>query len=231
MNLDQTTTIGLTALEHNVGEVSITQAMTDDESLSTSKKGVSNKLTTKASESTDMIPIDSPYVFAGVTSIRKKLVHKDSPEALEYLEKKSVKQPPAIAIHPPLRRPLKRPSRFEPNPLGIIKGLPTSANKGPKLRVVDKSKLDWQDQAMNTPSTVKRSPFATPSLPTNSTKAPKLNVVEKSKLDWAGYVDQEGIQDELQTAGKAKNAYLAKTEFLGRVEAIRESELKNARLK
>ena len=32
-------------------------------------------------------------------------------------------------------------------------------------------------------------------------KAKKLNVVEKSRMDWAGFVDKEGIKDELELAG------------------------------
>ena len=33
-------------------------------------------------------------------------------------------------------------------------------------------------------------------------KEKKINVVEKSAMDWAGFVDKEGIQDELDAAGK-----------------------------
>lgn len=53
---------------------------------------------------------------------------------------------------------------------------------------------------------------------------PKLNTIEKSKLDWAGYVDREGIKEELDGAEKAKEGYLGKMEFLGRMEGRREGE-------
>ena len=62
-------------------------------------------------------------------------------------------------------------------------------------------------------------------------KGPKLNVVDKSKLDWYSYVEQEGLSEELKTAGKAKTGYLDRTDFLGKVEAQREEELRRARMK
>lgn len=49
-------------------------------------------------------------------------------------------------------------------------------------------------------------------------KEKKLNTVEKSAVDWAGFVDKEGIKDELDAAGKSKGAYKARQEFLARVE-------------
>ena len=52
----------------------------------------------------------------------------------------------------------------------------------------------------------------------------KLNTLEKSKLDWAAHVDKEGISDELNEAGKAKNAYLDRVDFLGRMDAKRDEE-------
>ena len=43
-------------------------------------------------------------------------------------------------------------------------------------------------------------------------------------MDWAGYVDAEGMKEELDGAGRAKEGYLGKMDFLGRVEAKREGE-------
>jgi len=62
-------------------------------------------------------------------------------------------------------------------------------------------------------------------------KGPKLNTVEKSRLDWAQYVDEEGIKDELNVHSKAKEGYLGRMDFLGRVDANREEERRNIRLK
>lgn len=61
-------------------------------------------------------------------------------------------------------------------------------------------------------------------------QAKKLNTVEKSRMDWAGYVDKEGIQDELKLAGKSKDSYAARQDFLARSEAIRDEDSRKARL-
>lgn len=60
-------------------------------------------------------------------------------------------------------------------------------------------------------------------------KEKKLNTVEKSAMDWAGFVDKEGIKDELDAAGKSKGAYKARQEFLARVEDKKEEEARRAR--
>lgn len=63
----------------------------------------------------------------------------------------------------------------------------------------------------------------------NKGKGPKLNTIEKSKLDWAGYVDKEGMKDELDGAEKSKDGYLGKKEFLDRVVAKRDHDILNAK--
>ncbi|KAI4222072.1 MAG: hypothetical protein L6R36_006431 [Xanthoria steineri] len=139
----------------------------------------------------DSIVIKRTYVFAGETITEEKTVPKSSAEARLYLQSQAT---PASPISPiggkPLRRPKKRPSMFEPNPEGIVKGLAPTPGKGPKL-----------------------------------------NVVEKSKLDWASHVDKEGLKDELDVAEKAKDGYMGRMDFLGRSEAKREEERKNAKRK
>ena len=60
-------------------------------------------------------------------------------------------------------------------------------------------------------------------------KAGKLTTVEKSKLDWAGYVDKEGIAEELGEQKKGKTGYLNRMDFLGRVENRKEEELRAAK--
>lgn len=47
-------------------------------------------------------------------------------------------------------------------------------------------------------------------------KAKKINTLEKSKLDWFGFVDKEGISDELKRNNKS--GYLDRMGFLARVE-------------
>ena len=61
-------------------------------------------------------------------------------------------------------------------------------------------------------------------------QAKKLNTVEKSRMDWAGYVDKEGIKDELELAGKSKESYSARQDFLARSEARIEGEARRVRL-
>ncbi|KAL8668487.1 MAG: hypothetical protein Q9168_006880 [Polycauliona sp. 1 TL-2023] len=75
------------------------------------------------------------------------------------------------------------------------------------------------------PEGIIKGPVPTPS------KGTKLNVVEKSKLDWASHVDKEGLKDELDVAEKAKDGYMGRMDFLGRSEAKREEERKNAKKK
>ena len=63
-------------------------------------------------------------------------------------------------------------------------------------------------------------------MPAAKNKGPKLNTIEKSKLDWAGYVDKEGMKEELDKAEKGKEGYLGKMDFLGRVDAKREDAIR-----
>ena len=153
-----------------------------DSSASTEPLGTLN--------SEETITIKRSYVFAGENITEEKVVPKSSAEARLYLESQATGSNSATlqGTKPPLRRPKKRPSIFEPNPEGIVKGLPSGTSKGPKL-----------------------------------------NTIEKSKLDWASHVDKEGLKDELDMAGKAKGGYMDRMDFLGRSEAKREEEMKNAR--
>lgn len=61
-------------------------------------------------------------------------------------------------------------------------------------------------------------------------EARKLNTVEKSRMDWAGYVDKEGIKDDLQAAGRSKDSYNVREDFLARSEARREQDARQARV-
>jgi len=166
----------------------------------------------------DMVEIQETYRFAGRTEKTTKKVPRTSVEARKYFESRqaqaaadsgtSLAASPKTKLSPytgqPLLRPLRRISTYDPNPAGIIKGLPAagealteSASKGNKWNVVDKSKLKWHMDA----------------------KAPKMNVVDKSKLDWTQHVTSMGDREELDAAGRAKGSYLERTDFLGRVGA------------
>lgn len=60
-------------------------------------------------------------------------------------------------------------------------------------------------------------------------KAQKLNTLEKSRLDWLGYVDKEGIKDDLSQHNK--DGYLNKQDFLMRVEHRIDSDWKEGKKK
>lgn len=58
---------------------------------------------------------------------------------------------------------------------------------------------------------------------------PKLTTLEKSSLDWAAYVNKEGLTDELTLYNK--DGYLAKQDFLSRVEMVKEDKYRELRQK
>lgn len=166
----------------------------------------------KEPQGDDMIMIQRTYNFAGKIHVEEKLVQRDSAEARLWLQsqpsEKARSQPSDTNITKPLRPPKKaRRSIFEP----ITEPLPQRTD----LRFgVNNIRRDGKGAAAN-----------------SGVQAKKLNTVEKSKMDWAGFVDKEGIKDELETAGKAKGAYLDQREFLARVEEKREEDARRARMK
>jgi hypothetical protein len=172
----------------------------------------------EARQGEETITIKRKYKFAGDIITEEKVVPKDSAEAKLYLslnksastdnETQSPDQQqedrPAIIN---LRRPLRRISRFDPNPPGAIK---RSWEKQAAIAAIGEGAGDGSSA---------------------SGKGPKLNTVEKSKLDWAAYVDRAGIKDDLDVHSKAKEGYHGRMEFLNRIEDKREEERRNARLK
>ncbi|PYH49401.1 putative Swr1p complex component (Swc5) [Aspergillus saccharolyticus JOP 1030-1] len=165
----------------------------------------------------EMVRIKRTYKFAGETITEEKLVPKDSAEAKLYLannNEENVETVTAAAAEDDatagsansavkLRRPLRRVSRFDPNPTGTIK-------------------KSWAKQP---------GPEITGHPADENARGPKINTVEKSRLDWAAYVDQAGLKDELKVHSKAKEGFHGRMEFLDRVGANIEEERRNARLK
>ncbi|KAI0199703.1 bucentaur or craniofacial development-domain-containing protein [Astrocystis sublimbata] len=152
-----------------------------------------------------MIKIKRTYNFAGKVHTEEKLVARDSAEARLYL----ASQDPAnlaAADQPDDEQPKRKPrqafrSIFEP----VVEGLAQRADLKLGMRI----RLELRDK---------------------EAKAKKLNVVEKSRMDWAGYVDKEGIKDELELAGKSKESLLNRQDFLQRVEYNKEEEARRARM-
>ena len=141
----------------------------------------------------EVITIQIATLTSGKLHHKPTLIKRSSPLAQRYLK---TQQLPS--------RPLKRVSKWDPNPDGIIPPLSTiSGGKGKKN---EKSRSDGP-------------------------KMKKLNFVEKSHLDWVAHVAEVGDKEELEQAAKAKGGYLERADFLGRVEMNREEELRSARRK
>ncbi|KAJ6137121.1 hypothetical protein N7471_003607 [Penicillium samsonianum] len=155
-----------------------------------------------AAHADQMIKIKRTYKFAGEWITEEKVVPKHSAEAKAFLssgENVEYTDEDAAAANAArnLRRPLRKISRFDPNPTGTIK-------------------KSWEKQLVTDDK---------------DARGPKINTVEKSRLDWASYVDSAGIKDELRTHSKAKEGYIGRMDFLGRMEDKREDERRAARLK
>ncbi|CAD0082026.1 unnamed protein product [Aureobasidium vineae] len=110
-------------------------------------------------EDNGMITIKRSYDFAGQKVTEEKRVHKDSAEAKLFLanndpaKQTKPRSPSPKNDQPTLRRPLRRASKFEPNPTGEVradviaqqKRLEEEAKNGKavKLNTVQKSAIDW----------------------------------------------------------------------------------------
>ncbi|KAK0709110.1 bucentaur or craniofacial development-domain-containing protein [Lasiosphaeria miniovina] len=163
----------------------------------------------EAGKQADLIRIKRTYNFAGKVHTEEKLVPRDSAEARLYLaslgENGNAEAILAESLSSPKRMPKKAfRSAFEP--IIIDQSLQRSdLNLGMSVR------LRARDLA-------------------NEASAKKLNTVEKSRMDWAGFVDKEGIKDELDLAGKSKDSFAARQDFLARSEAKRDEDARRARL-
>lgn len=166
-----------------------------------------------------MIKIKRTYNFAGKVHTEEKLVPRESAEAKLYLASLDPKSAEVAASLLAMGDPgdpeqLKSKPRkafrsiFEP----IVEGLAAAAHQQrTDLNLGMAARLQLREQQAK------------------EAKAKKLNVVEKSRMDWAGFVDKEGIKDELELAGKSKDSYVHKQDFLARVEAHREEDARRAR--
>jgi len=152
----------------------------------------------------EMIKIKRTYNFAGRVHTEEKLVAKDSAEAKLYLESLGENADPGAAEDDaPKRMPRKAfRSIFEPMMEQISQRSDLNLGMSVRLRARELAKQD----------------------------AKKLNTVEKSRMDWAGFVDKEGIKDELALAGKSKGSFAERQQFLARSEAKRDEEARRLRL-
>lgn len=163
----------------------------------------------KEPEGDDMIMIQRTYNFAGKVHTEEKLVARDSAEARLWQQSQPSGKAPPQPSDPNITKPLRPPKKARRS---IFEPITEPAQQRTDLS------------------------FGVNSVGRNGTRvaavqAQKLNTVEKSKMDWAGFVDKEGIKAELETAGKAKGAYLDQKEFLARVEEKKDEEARRARMK
>jgi hypothetical protein len=171
----------------------------------------------------NLVPIRKIYTFAGQRTTEEKQVPRSLldqhladgwatvVEAAGETKDKLVDSEPE-AVKSKVRRPLRRPSRFDANPTGYVRAL------APEYQ------LTWPRQT-TVPTLADQNNMPAPEIPkARLEKAQKLNVVDKSRLDWTGFVDKEGIAEELDTHGKTKEAYLGRMNFLAGVEARQEEE-------
>ncbi|KAH7055814.1 Swr1p complex component [Macrophomina phaseolina] len=195
----------------------------------------------------EMITIKRTYDFAGDRITEERQVPKSSAEARLYLaqqqeraeklaagKKKTVVEeqnagPDTDA--PAARRPLRRPSRFDPNPMAEVRGLPPEKQLtwARRRALLDPSAAGTPLLAIESITEAQAANAAASVANKSKEKAQKLNTVDKSRLDWAGYVDKEGIAEELDEYGRAKEGYLGRMDFLDRVDQRREEERRAAK--
>ncbi|CBF88430.1 hypothetical protein AN0966.2 [Aspergillus nidulans FGSC A4] len=174
-------------------------------------------------QTSEMVKIKRTYKFAGEMITEEKIVPRDSAEAKLFLSGNGDGEVIPVTEDEVanmtgkgnentstnntlrIRRPLRKISRFDPNPSGMIK-------------------KSWGKQSLTETG-------ARTGAGQENIRGPKINTVEKSRLDWVAYVDQEGISDELRMHSKAKEGFLGRMDFLNRVDAKKEEERRNARLR
>ncbi|KAK0711039.1 bucentaur or craniofacial development-domain-containing protein [Lasiosphaeris hirsuta] len=162
---------------------------------------------TETTEEPEFIRIKRTYNFAGKVHTEEKLVARGSAEAKLYLASLGEDGEAAVAAEDEsqLKRMPKKAFRSAFEPIPDQSALRTDLNLGMSVR------LRARELA-------------------NEAIAKKLNTVEKSRMDWAGYVDKAGIKDELELAGKSKDSFTARQDFLARSEAKREDDARRVRL-
>lgn len=151
----------------------------------------------------DMIAIEYHHTFAGETTTETKIVPRNSAEARLYLDSDSntASQPQPTSVHVPV-------------------------NGKPRRRpLLQKSKFDTGEYANISTSLAKWK------IDRKKDQGQKMTTLEKSKLDWAKHVDEQGIREELDVAGKSKGRYLDRMDFLDRSEVLREEERRIQRMK
>ena len=203
-----------TTEQHAVGRLSIQHDEAVEESMDVD--GEQNKENAEMPLPDEIITIKRRIEYAGEVTEIEENVLKSSKEAQNYLAEHPELDPnrkPSPIDASGLQRPLKRPSIFEPNPMGLVRGVPPE-----KLRPRAPSRLDVLMAGKREEEERKK-------------KAERMTTVQKSALDWKGFVNQQGLRDELDEYGKSKGGFLAREAFLDRAAGARQQAVRDARLK
>ncbi|KAK9456197.1 bucentaur or craniofacial development-domain-containing protein [Dipodascopsis uninucleata] len=165
-------------------------------SLRESPTSIESGKSENSSAGDDLITITYTYEFAKDIITKEKQVLRNSVEAQEYLKLQDEKR--------------QRSSK-------VLESTSDSSNE-----VTSKSSELPRPKPMGGPRRRKTSSLEAMA---TSAKPKKLNTLEKSKLDWQGYVEEEGIADELRQHNQG--GYLQKQDFLNRVDKKRYEDMKN----
>jgi hypothetical protein len=176
----------------------------------------------------EQVTVSKTYTFAGQDTTEEKSIPRshvqkyisDGWKTTDAADKPTTEADPKPKANTSrIRRPLRRPCRFDPNPTGYVRAL------------APEHQLAYPRATTSTATLSGTTLMPPPELPAKGKeKAHKLNVVDKSRMDWTGFVDKEGIAEELDTHGKTKEAYLGRMDFLAGVEARREQERKRVKV-
>lgn len=150
--------------------------------------------------------------YAGqVTEVQEEVL-RDSDAARQYLAEQEEldREKAEQGDDEGIVRPLRRFSLFEPNPLGNVKGLAA-------------------DRPRKAPSRVALAMAETQA--ERKRRADKVTTMQKSALDWKGFVDEQGLGEELDKYGKSNSGYLAREQFLDKVHGAKEMARRTARLR
>jgi hypothetical protein len=165
---------------------------------------------TVGGDDSDMVLIKRKYNFAGKIHTEEKLVARSSAEAQLYLSSLAGGDPASTAVadgealsESPRRIRRAYRSRFEP-PMHVLQRADLNLLMASTL-----SKREAKEA---------------------KERAKKLNTVEKSRMDWAGFVDKEGLKEELELAGRSKGNYAEREHFLARSDGRREEDARRARI-
>lgn len=155
-----------------------------------------------------LIRIKRTYNFAGKVHTEEKLVPRDSAEAKLYLAETG----------------LDPNGSEDDSTSGPQKRMPRKAFRSAFEPVTGDGAAQRADLNLGMSVRLRARELA------QEAEAKKLNTVEKSRMDWAGFVDREGIKDELELAGRSKDSFATRQDFLARSEAVREEDHRRVRM-